>query len=596
MRLSHHIVLPSLVVILLARWGTAADNGVALAPPMGWRSWNCFGPNVDQQKMRAVMDAMGDRSRKVGEKVQSLVDLGYRHCGLDDAWQLCGSGVNSSFHDAHGNPIVNTSRFPSMPQMTAHGHALGLSVGWYMNNCICEETAWARDQVGIHMEGSVNALFDYGFDGVKLDGCGMFKNLSWWYALINATGRPMLIENCHWGGDNPSGSDETGPCSGTSDISQCPFNLYRTSGDITNTWASMFSNLQSVIPYLGNPPLSRPGAWAYPDMLEVGRMSTAVEDRTHFGAWVIISAPLILGYDLTDPSLTDKIWPIISNTEAIAINQQWAGHPGKLVKQATRQLATQHVHAVPCDGKRAEDQAVWDLEPADEDGLRQIRWVGAQYTTRPESRGHSSGDSSGNASLCVDAVEVTTLTLRECANLTSQRFLFGDDGTLKMPLWKNNEGNLNGCLDISGKVGPTVQLTRCYGSPNDAFVFTGSTNGRSSVGGGQVWSDRGGGQARDYPKRCMEARHDIEILSQVWAKPLPGAKMAVFFLNNQSSSSALPIHVDLRQDLGLPSTGPYNVRDIWRRANQPTVNNTLTVSMLAPHDSKLYLLSPVVIE
>ena len=34
---------------------------------------------------------------------------------------------------------------------------------------------------------------------------------------------------------------------------------------------------------------------AYPDMLEVGRMPNVVEDRTHFGAWCIVSAPLILG-------------------------------------------------------------------------------------------------------------------------------------------------------------------------------------------------------------------------------------------------------------------------------------------------------------
>ena len=25
-----------------------------------------------------------------------------------------------------------------------------------------------------------------------------------------------------------------------------------------------------------------------------------IEDRTHFGAWVIVSAPLILGYDVRD--------------------------------------------------------------------------------------------------------------------------------------------------------------------------------------------------------------------------------------------------------------------------------------------------------
>ncbi len=67
-------------------------------------------------------------------------------------------------------------------------------------------------------------------------------------------------------------------------------------------------------------------------MLEVGRLASFVEDRSHFGAWCIISSPLILGHDLRDANVTARVWPIIANTEAIAINQAWAGHPGKLVR------------------------------------------------------------------------------------------------------------------------------------------------------------------------------------------------------------------------------------------------------------------------
>lgn len=50
-----------------------------------------------------------------------------------------------------------------------------------------------------HMEGDVNAVTEYGFNGIKLDGCGEFMDLDWWAKLLNATGRPILIENCHWG-------------------------------------------------------------------------------------------------------------------------------------------------------------------------------------------------------------------------------------------------------------------------------------------------------------------------------------------------------------------------------------------------------------
>ena len=42
----------------------------------------------------------------------SLADLGYVSAGVDDGWQACGAGVQGSFHDAEGRPIVNTTRFP----------------------------------------------------------------------------------------------------------------------------------------------------------------------------------------------------------------------------------------------------------------------------------------------------------------------------------------------------------------------------------------------------------------------------------------------------------------------------------------------------
>ena len=59
--------------------------------------------------------------------------------GLDDGWQMCGAGIDKSFHNASGYPLINTSRFPSMKSMTDHIHSLGLYAGWYGNNCDCQE-------------------------------------------------------------------------------------------------------------------------------------------------------------------------------------------------------------------------------------------------------------------------------------------------------------------------------------------------------------------------------------------------------------------------------------------------------------------------
>ena len=49
------------------------------------------------------------------------------------------------------------------------------------------------------------------------------------------------------------------------------------------------------------------------------------------GAWCIVSSPLILGMDMSNASTMADVWPYISNIEAIAVNQAWAGDPGRLI-------------------------------------------------------------------------------------------------------------------------------------------------------------------------------------------------------------------------------------------------------------------------
>ena len=54
-----------------------------------------------------------------------------------------------------------------------------------------------------HYEGDIQATIDFGFDGIKLDGCGEFMNLTFFAQLMNKTGKPLLVEDCHWGRDGP---------------------------------------------------------------------------------------------------------------------------------------------------------------------------------------------------------------------------------------------------------------------------------------------------------------------------------------------------------------------------------------------------------
>mmetsp|Transcript_19333 Transcript_19333/g.31793 ORF Transcript_19333/g.31793 Transcript_19333/m.31793 type:complete len:457 (-) Transcript_19333:1017-2387(-) len=314
------------VVVILAlgclqvRLSDAAEDGLARTPPMGWRSWNEFHGNINDEIVRKQAKAMSAKRNEKGEVSKegiSLYDLGYDDIGLDDNWQHCKAGINGSFHKADGTPIVNKDRFPNMTAMTDYIHSLGLKAGWYHNNCLCKETKniWNGND---HYAGDAKATLQYGFDSVKLDGCGAFLNLSLWYNLLNAPKKKIMIENCHWGGEVPT-------------LTHCPYHMYRTCGDISARWDSFRKNLMSTVKFQApRRPLSRPGCWAYPDMLEVGRLPNFEEDRAHFGAWVITSSPLILGHDMANETTMKRIWPIISNKRLIEINQAWAGTPGAL--------------------------------------------------------------------------------------------------------------------------------------------------------------------------------------------------------------------------------------------------------------------------
>ena len=395
-------------LLLILPAAIALDNGLARSPPLGWRSWNAYGGGVTQAKMEAVMAAFVDESRGF-----SLRSLGFEFVGLDDGWQQCGAGVNKSFHTAAGDPIIDLKKFPDMGAMVAKAHSLGLKAGWYLNNCICNERSFTGPIVDLIQKQDVAALRKYGFDGLKLDSCSQWNNLTLWNELINATGKPILIENCHQGGLDPgskqwqtyvkasggtfthklgylsAGSDAKPAmsnttfaacekaCTSTADCAalcfesadavpagtiakcylktakagfvpydasnghclfdgskdDCPYNFYRTSGDINARWGSMLGNLATVVRYLDSN-TSRPGAWAYPDMLEVGRLANVTEDRSHFGAWVIASAPLILGFDASRKEIVDRVWPVITNKEVLAVSQSYAGSAGKRIEMS----------------------------------------------------------------------------------------------------------------------------------------------------------------------------------------------------------------------------------------------------------------------
>jgi alpha-galactosidase len=348
----------------------AANDGLALKPPMGWRSWNQWQGAINQDLIQAHMAALVDRSRTVNGKPASLADVGYTDAGIDDAWQACGAygpAPNTlSYHDpVTGAPQVNTTRFPSLRALTDYAHARNLTAGFYSNNCMCHETNPLAGS-GYVFAADVNATLAWGFDSIKLDGCGQEENVQLWYDLLSwgaakAGRKPILVENCHNGGNTP-----------TRDPEWCPFHTYRASTDIAPVYGSILANI-NTIPALAAANLSYRGCWAYADMLEVGVTNTQnmpsylshTEARTHFALWAVTSQPLILGLDLTNATTVDSVWDIVTNTEAVAIDQDYAGHSGTRFYESS-----QLVPMSPCGW--------W---------LPNCSWPSAQYWSKPLSNG-----------------------------------------------------------------------------------------------------------------------------------------------------------------------------------------------------------------
>jgi hypothetical protein len=114
-------------------------------------------------------------------------------------------------------------------------------------------------------------------------------------------------------------------------------NSWRTTGDITDTWESLYSigfNQDRLARY------ARPGHWNDPDMLIVGQVGwgenlhptrlTPDEQYTHISLWSLLSAPLLIGCDIS--RMDDFTLNLLTNDEVLAIDQDPLG------KQAERKI------------------------------------------------------------------------------------------------------------------------------------------------------------------------------------------------------------------------------------------------------------------
>jgi hypothetical protein len=348
-----------------ARW-SAYTAGRAATPPMGWSSWNAFGTDIDEGKILGAAQRIVD---------SGLAASGYRYINIDDGWAL-------RRQQPDGRLVIRPDRFPSavaggvssFRPFTDKLHAMGLKAGIYsdLGRNTCSQ-AYSSDEsdlpkgsvlereVGLygHIDQDMALYFsDWGFDFIKVDGCGLraygadspkvrsgqYRALAPVLDLqsvsrsnIPAVQAEFTEINRALQRHNPDGDYLLSLCVwGAADVrawGKNYGNLSRTSDDITPAWARMLSNFDSAA---RRELYAHPGSWNDPDMLYIGKgdfdAGHLVEARSHFALWAMLNAPLMIGADLRSMAL--PLMEIVGNRDIIALNQDPAGNQAVLAYDA----------------------------------------------------------------------------------------------------------------------------------------------------------------------------------------------------------------------------------------------------------------------
>jgi hypothetical protein len=283
--------------------GAAGAPAVAATPPMGWNSWNTFGCSPSESLIKGVADTFVS---------SGMAAVGYQYVNIDDCWM--------NGRDSSGNLQWDTSKFPSgIPALATYVHGKGLKLGIYESP---NATTCAGKTGGAgHESQDAKTYASWGVDYLKYDNCGgSLTSFTTMHTALVATNRPIFYSiNPVYG----AGSCVPPNCS-VDELKIC--NMWRIGFDINASWSS-FTGLIDIDKPLAQ--YAAPGHWNDPDMLEVGRGMSADEDRSHFGMWAILAAPLIAGNDIRSMSATTKA--ILTNPDVVAVNQDPLGKQGTLV-------------------------------------------------------------------------------------------------------------------------------------------------------------------------------------------------------------------------------------------------------------------------
>ncbi|MFA6567459.1 MAG: glycoside hydrolase family 27 protein [Victivallales bacterium] len=311
------------------------DNALALTPPMGWNSWNCYRSDIDNAKIRAIADGMVS---------SGLAARGYTCVNMDSGWQ-------SKKRGGKFNSIVPHDGFPDMQALCDHIHSLGLKAGIYSSPYTvplgtdgCGTSSGIRDTnyrggVGInkHEHEDVCQWAEWGFDYLKYDWSPtdmiLMERMS---RALRDSPRDIIFSVCT--------DVHIKDAFKVKELA----NLWRSNMDMFPTWDSVlkngfknnqlmddgFINNQDWNPVIGF------GHWfdldlthlmpkflhSMPDFLPREDKGLSQNERIfHISCWMMRPSPILI--DCEPATMDDFVLSLLCNEEIIAVNQDSLGKP-----------------------------------------------------------------------------------------------------------------------------------------------------------------------------------------------------------------------------------------------------------------------------
>lgn len=293
------------------------ENALALTPPMGWNSWNCYRAQIDDTKIRSVADAMIN---------SGLAARGYSYVNLDSGWQ-------SPERGGKFNSIIPIPEFPDMKALCDYIHSKGLKIGIYSTPY---EVPWGCEGAG-GSSGQIDSSWptkfgkyiglrkfekedvaqwsEWGFDYLKYD----------WFHTDMYHAERMANEL------RKSPRDfiySLVTCVNIKDAEKVKklAHMWRDNADTHPGWQSVLDN--SMNTEIWNEHIS-PGHWFDLDMTAIlprdGKVLSENEQIFCITRWMMQSSPILL--DCHPGELTEFQKKLLSNEDIIAINQDPLGKP-----------------------------------------------------------------------------------------------------------------------------------------------------------------------------------------------------------------------------------------------------------------------------